>query len=830
MATKIQIRRDTAANWTSANPTLSSGEQGFETDTGKVKIGDGSTAWTSLAYFAGYTDGDVDTHLNTSTASNGEYLSWTGSDYDWAAVPPGYNDADVDTHLNVSGASSSEILSWTGADYDWVAAYANADVDTHLNVSGSGDNQILSWTGSDYGWVDQGYPTVTSDNFLEASAADKPFYMIYVGNIANRINLVTEGNALSWDNAFTTLEDAFAFVVGHSSSVSAYSADLSALSSSEYMIVLEDEGTAHAMGSASVLGLDDLAQKVHIYSQSEFRLNTPATNEISELSGDLSIKNCQYVEISNSVKITGLLDISASNVFIDSYTGNTLAATDFEVTSDITITDHSYFEATENDIIVGGDLGVYKGSMAYVNNDITCTGDIRANSNSNLYINGVASCDDVFIAEESSVVFFDDVTTTDDFNLSESSSAYVSGVLTVGGSFAAIESSSLYVDDEVIAASAVAFVNVLDNSSIHIDGDLTLANTTETITVSWQSKLNVQGSISNAGDLLVSYQSKLNVEGITTNTGDLLIDFASSAVFIDNVSCASIGLYEASSLNSYGDITSTVGDISVSTNSSMSTTTDADVGTSKIISAGNLNIEESSNVWTEEGATIATTLNVLNGSSFIADDVVDITSGDINVYDNSSFYVDEDVTVTAGNMEVQYNSKASIIGVLTTLEHVESRFNSSIFVDSDLECEFFEADFNSDLTVWGDATVSADLTDTCGIIEQNGRVFLSGSIIQSSATHTGAVVEITTGGELTHDSSSLSVAGSGTFTIDGNTSLTTAQFTGKSFFGDGGSAVKDVDAGGNFAFLGMPTADPGDGLSLWVDTAASNVVKLSIAV
>ena len=46
----IQLRRDTAANWTSTNPTLASGEMGFETDTGKFKIGTGSTAWTSLSY------------------------------------------------------------------------------------------------------------------------------------------------------------------------------------------------------------------------------------------------------------------------------------------------------------------------------------------------------------------------------------------------------------------------------------------------------------------------------------------------------------------------------------------------------------------------------------------------------------------------------------------------------------------------------------------------------------------------------------------------------------------------------------------------------------
>lgn len=47
---RIQLRRGTAAQWTSVNPTLYIGELGFETDTLKIKIGDGVTAWNSLAY------------------------------------------------------------------------------------------------------------------------------------------------------------------------------------------------------------------------------------------------------------------------------------------------------------------------------------------------------------------------------------------------------------------------------------------------------------------------------------------------------------------------------------------------------------------------------------------------------------------------------------------------------------------------------------------------------------------------------------------------------------------------------------------------------------
>ena len=50
--TVIKLRRDTAANWTTANPTLAAGEPGLETDTLRLKFGDGTTAWTSLAYVA----------------------------------------------------------------------------------------------------------------------------------------------------------------------------------------------------------------------------------------------------------------------------------------------------------------------------------------------------------------------------------------------------------------------------------------------------------------------------------------------------------------------------------------------------------------------------------------------------------------------------------------------------------------------------------------------------------------------------------------------------------------------------------------------------------
>lgn len=50
MAVKIQFRRDLAANWGSST-VLASGEVGYETDTGNIKIGNGSTQWSALAYY-----------------------------------------------------------------------------------------------------------------------------------------------------------------------------------------------------------------------------------------------------------------------------------------------------------------------------------------------------------------------------------------------------------------------------------------------------------------------------------------------------------------------------------------------------------------------------------------------------------------------------------------------------------------------------------------------------------------------------------------------------------------------------------------------------------
>lgn len=77
MATQIQIRRDTAANWTSANPTLASGEIGFITDENQFKIGTGSTDFANLAFAGGSDIGNALTDVNSITSETGSNLTLT---------------------------------------------------------------------------------------------------------------------------------------------------------------------------------------------------------------------------------------------------------------------------------------------------------------------------------------------------------------------------------------------------------------------------------------------------------------------------------------------------------------------------------------------------------------------------------------------------------------------------------------------------------------------------------------------------------------------------------------------------------------------------------
>ena len=104
---RVQLRRDTSVNWTSGNPVLKSGEIGYETDTGKLKIGDNSTYWESLAYFASSEVNDLPDlgDVTITSASNGDYLRWNGTA--WVNDP-------INLGSDTTGSYVSSIVAGTG--------------------------------------------------------------------------------------------------------------------------------------------------------------------------------------------------------------------------------------------------------------------------------------------------------------------------------------------------------------------------------------------------------------------------------------------------------------------------------------------------------------------------------------------------------------------------------------------------------------------------------------------------------------------------------------------------------------------------------------------
>jgi len=130
---RILIRRDTAANWTSSNPTLAAGELGGETDTGKVKLGNGSTAWNSLAYQGGVTSVNGNTGVVTGIATLAS-PTFTGT----VTLP---NSTVTEAMIASNAVTSAKIADGTIVNADINAAAA---IDSTKMTNWENDQVILS--------------------------------------------------------------------------------------------------------------------------------------------------------------------------------------------------------------------------------------------------------------------------------------------------------------------------------------------------------------------------------------------------------------------------------------------------------------------------------------------------------------------------------------------------------------------------------------------------------------------------------------------------------------------------------------------------------------
>ena len=167
MSVRLQVRRDSSANWTSNNPTLAEGEIGYETDTGKLKIGSGAS-WTSTQYFPSSLEfiGDVD----IMTPSDNDVLTWDSATSKWssqasaggatlagemignisgASYTYGIKDLDFISSQNMSGQllalhKSRDISGWDSTEFTNSGLMWNGSAWIAMPSGGSGGGGVLS--------------------------------------------------------------------------------------------------------------------------------------------------------------------------------------------------------------------------------------------------------------------------------------------------------------------------------------------------------------------------------------------------------------------------------------------------------------------------------------------------------------------------------------------------------------------------------------------------------------------------------------------------------------------------------------------------------------
>jgi hypothetical protein len=177
---KIQIRRDTLANWVSKNPVLSQGELGLDLTTNRLKIGDGVKNWASLAYFS---TGTVDSDWATKNFRERADSDWVirtikslDVDSDWILRQVNLNRVDSDWVIRT--------IKRLDVDSDWITRNFRERADSDWVI------RTIKRLDVDSDWVtSQIYTKAQSDSDLNTKTKVSNTFYVQTG-VGNKFNAV----------------------------------------------------------------------------------------------------------------------------------------------------------------------------------------------------------------------------------------------------------------------------------------------------------------------------------------------------------------------------------------------------------------------------------------------------------------------------------------------------------------------------------------------------------------------------------------------------------------------------------------------------------------
>jgi hypothetical protein len=279
MATRMQQRRGTAQQWTDANPRLAAGEIGFETDTGKFKVGDDVNFWDDLAYFVNSDDLAGELGDYATEAYVGQAIS--------SLVDGAPNLLNTLNEVAAALGDDPNFISTIGTSLDAKAdnSYVTALIGD-ATVTGVGGNTITSRIASAVsGLVDAAPSTLNTLNELAAAINDDASY---ASTVTTAIGAKVSKSGDTMTGALTLAADPIN--------------NFHAATKSYVDVEISNVESAFATADSNLQGdITDLTTEIGDVAADLATLDTTVSGQISTIEGDVAGLETSLTTLSGTV-------------------------------------------------------------------------------------------------------------------------------------------------------------------------------------------------------------------------------------------------------------------------------------------------------------------------------------------------------------------------------------------------------------------------------------------------------------------------------------------------------------------------------------------------